>query len=233
MEQGKSDMVMRFTLDGRPVWAECSLDVAPGDSMMEGFQQSSYDSYSNFFEITDFEFGIALSDQDESVSALGQHAKQGHQHARPPAGAAPAAAKGKFVRWRSAKEDEYRKIKYPLEFDKFTFTRAIDGASPIFFQACCNTQSFTSAALVKRVSEGDRGQGSGPAVGFLRIDFKDVLITGVDWDDGEVIREKCTFICKAMRLQYRQQSPGGSLLSPVGMSWDQSRDGQPGEGRAA
>ena len=36
----------------------------------------------------------------------------------------------------------------------------------------------------------DQAQGRGHA--FLRIDFTDVLVIGVDWDSGDVVKEKCS-----------------------------------------
>ncbi len=48
-------------------------------------------------------------------------------------------------------------------------------------------------------------------MGFLRFDFRDVLMTGIDWDDGDLVSESCTFICRAMRVRYKQQSVTGEL----------------------
>jgi hypothetical protein len=35
---------------------------------------------------------------------------------------------------------------------------------------------------------------------FLRIDFTDVLVIGVDWDSGDVVKEKCKFICRGVKV---------------------------------
>lgn len=218
-EQSKADMVMKFVRSGGGrVNAECALGKDPADPFMKDFSPASYTSYSNFFEVTKFDFGVEVKDDDTAVGTLSKTT---------PAGAAPttkaaasAKAKGGFVSWRSATEDQLKKIDYPVEFDTFSFTRLIDSASPVFFQACCATNSFDSATLVKRVSIG----ADKPATGFLRLDFKEVLITGIDWDDGEVLNETCKFICKAFSLQYRRQNPDGTLQAAVSASWDQVRD---------
>jgi type VI protein secretion system component Hcp len=223
MDESRSDIVMRFVMKGGgPVWAESTLDVLKEDPLMHGFKPiSSYDDYSNFFEVTSFSFAVAVKPKEEGVGALsrgtGTHGANG--------GNAPAA-QDQFSRWRSATEEEYRKIRFPLEFDTFTFTRVIDGASPTFFSACCNQESFESAALVKRVASGVRGGTSRESFGYLRLDFKDVLFTGISWDDGDLVTERCTFICKAMRVRYRQQKADSSLLPAIETVWDQQKDGR-------
>ncbi len=228
MPESKSDVVMKFVMKGsNPVWAESTLDVLKSDPFMEGFTAvSDYDDYSNFFEVTSFNFTIQVKPQDQGVGALSR------QGVGPAAAAAPAgAAQDQFSRWRSATRDEYKKIRFPIEFDTFTFTRMIDGASPSFFSACCNQESFESAALVKRVASGLRGGAARESVGFLRIDFRDVLLTGLAWDDGDMITERCTFICKAMRVRYRQQQPDSGLLPATEAVWDQQKDGQANDSR--
>jgi type VI protein secretion system component Hcp len=214
----RSDLVMLFTdKSGGPVWAESTLDVAKADPMMKGFNPiTEYDDYSNFFEVTSFNFSVALRPNDQGVGSLSQ-ASQG------PSSVAPAA-QDQFSRWRSAKADEYKKILFPLEFDTFSFSRVIDGASPVFFNACCNQESFKTAALVKRVAVGD-GDSVRHTLGFLRLDFRDVLLTGVNWDDGDMVTESCTFICKAMRVRYRAQMAQGSLEQATEANWDQQKDG--------
>jgi type VI protein secretion system component Hcp len=213
MDQNKTDLVMRFVLEGQPVWAECVLDVWKHDDLMKDFKSADYDSYSNFFEIKTFDFSIALKEDDESTNVIGQQAKTPASTAKPAAGAG-----GAFTHWRSATNSEYKKIHYPLEFDKFSFSRVIDSASPVFFQSCCKSQTFDRAVLVKRMSQGSN-DGSGatrPTVGYLRIDFTEVLITGIDWDDGDMVEEKCEFICRGMTLTYRKQKDDGTVDASSG-----------------
>ena len=219
-----SDLVMMFLdKDGNTVWAESTLDVLPKgqDPLMEGFEQiKSYDDYSNFFEIKTFSYNITVKPDDEGVGALSQHGSQSSGFP----GRTPAAGDA-FSRWRSAKDDEYKKIGFPIEFDTFSFTRVIDGASPAFFRACCNQESFKSAALVRRVATGlVRGQDR-KSEGFMRLDFKDVMLTGINWDDGELVEETVTFICKNLRVRYRQQAADASLGGATEANWDQDRDG--------
>jgi type VI protein secretion system component Hcp len=179
---------MRFVLEGRPVLGECRLAIAPNDTLMADFQATR--PFPNFFEVTDFDFAIALKESDDGKSSTGA---------------------GSFARWRSAAPSEYKDIKYPLEFDKFTFSRQIDRASPVFFQGCCTSQTFDTAVLVKRLSQGALGGVMRPAVAYMRVEFSNVLITGIDWADGDVVTERCEFICRQMQVTLRQQTTDGGV----------------------
>lgn len=212
MDQNKTDLVMQFVLDGQPVWAECALDIAPGDTLMSDFKSADYDNYSSFFEASNFSMSLSVKENDESSNGLSQHVRQPAQQTKSP-------VTGPFSRWRSATTPQEAKAlasKYPVEFDTFTFERVIDRASPIFFQSCCTSTTFDSAVLVKRMSQGDQGGGSRPTVGYLRIDFTKVLITGIHWDDGDVVKETCEFICRSMKLKYRKQKADGTIASGPG-----------------
>ncbi len=245
-DQSKADMVMKFIQKGgTPVSAECALDKDPNDPFMKDFHPAPYQDYSDFFEIQSFDFGMEVKDDDTAVGAL---TKNSQGQGPPSKGGTPAKAKGGFVSWRSAKTDELKNLDYPIEFDTFSFKRLIDAASPIFFEACCGTKTFDSATLVKRVSIGMLGGGGNflnaqvnlgplhlsltgssginrPPQGFLRIDFTNVLIIGIDWDDGDVLNETCKFICQGFKLQYRQQNDDGSLKTAVAPAeWDYKKD---------
>ncbi len=246
-DQGKADMVMKFMQKGgNPVSAECALDKDPNDPFMKDFHPASYQDYSDFFEISSFDFGVEVKDDDTAVGAMSKNAQSGQ--GAPAKAAAPSKVKGGFVSWRSATNEQLKDLDYPIEFDTFSFKRLIDAASPIFFQACCGTTTFASATLVKRVSIGMLGGGGNflnaqvkvgplnlsltgssginrPPQGFLRIDFTNVLIIGIDWDDGDVLNETCKFICQGFKLQYRQQNDDGSLKTAVAPAeWDYKKD---------
>ena len=211
MQQNTTDLVMKFVLNQQPVWAECALDIAPNDTLMKDFlKNTNYDNYSNFFEVTNFDFSIALKESDESNNVISQQARN-HQTQHPKLGANNA-----FARWRSATNAEYKSIYYPLEFDQFNFKRVIDSASPIFFQCCCESRTFDSAVLVKRVAQGDLGGPKNQSIAFLRIDFTKVLITGINWDDGDLVTESCEFICQGMKVTYRRQKEDGTVAGGAG-----------------
>lgn len=219
-DQNATDLVMKFVLDGKPVWAECALEIDPNDTLMKDFgQNTGYDNYADFFEVSGFDFGISLTDEDDSAAKA---ATPVHSGGVGNAGQKPNSQP--YGRWRSAVGQEYKKIHFPLEFDDFNFERTIDAASPIFFQSCCKSKQFDSACLVKRLSQGDTGQTdatSRPQFGFLRIDFEKVLITSIGWDDGDVVKEKVSFICQKMTIKYRQQKASGLVdaSSEVSAVW--------------
>jgi type VI protein secretion system component Hcp len=212
MQQNTTDLVMKFVLNAQPVWAECALEIAPNDSLMSDFlKNTDYDNYSNFFEVTNFDFSIALKESDQSNNVIGQLPRN-QQQQQP----TRAVANNAFARWRSATNAEYKSIYYPLEFDQFNFKRVIDSASPIFFQCCCESRSFDSAVLVKRIAQGEIGGKRNPSIGYLRIDFKKVLIIGVSWDDGDLVTENCEFICQGMKVTYRRQKEDGTVAGGAG-----------------
>jgi hypothetical protein len=81
---------------------------------------------------------------------------------------------------------------------------------------------FDSAVLVKRLSQGEVGGKSLPSVGYLRIEFFKVHITDINWEDGELVKENCTFKCERMKVIYRKQDDSGRLQAWGG----QGRHGQ-------
>jgi type VI protein secretion system component Hcp len=211
MEQNKTDLVMKVILQGSPVLAESNLDIIKGDLLMTDFHTGlNYDYYSEFFEVSSFEMGLSLKEDDESKSTLNPHAKVGTDK--------KTSAVGQFPAWRSATGDEYKTIKFRPQVDRFSFKRVIDSASPIFFEACCTSRTFDSAVLVKRISQGDQA-GVAPSVGYLRIDFTKVLIVGVSWDDGDVVTEQCEFICQDLKISYRPQRQSGIFGSIMTANW--------------
>jgi len=218
-DDNATDLVMKFVFEGRPVWAECALEIDPEDKLMKDFARNKgYDNYAEFFEVSGFDFGISLKENDDNpsnptVRNAGRPGGQGGQPGQPGQPAKPRAMP--FASWRSAVGKTYQEIFFPLEFDDFNFERTIDAASPIFFQHCCNSKTFSSATLVKRLSQGEGTRESGTIfsqVGFLRIDFREVLITSISWDDGDVVKEKVSFICKEMEIKYRQQDVSGKII---------------------
>ena len=112
---------------------------------------------------------------------------------------AHASPRTRFTNWLRGETK-----KYPVDLEPFTFSRQMDQASPLLFEMCCNSQSFASVTLIKRKAAGTDVSGRA----FLRIDFKDVLVIGVDWDSGDVVKEKCKFICRDVEIQYQAADAG-------------------------
>ncbi len=200
----KTDIVMKFERKGGAgdVNAECALDKAKGDDFMDGFEPQTYDSFSNFFEVQGFSYGFEVKDESDTKQ------EGGAKHQAPKK---DKLVSGDFVSWRTGTDDEAKNVKLQLEFRSFKFERLIDSASPIFFDHLVKSKSFASAILVKRVSVG----ADGTAMGFLRLEFFDVLLTSLDWDDGDMTKEKVEFICKKFIMRFRPQKADGSLYEAV------------------
>lgn len=226
-DQPKTDMVMKFVQKrpAGPLYSECTLEKDPKDPFMLDFTQAPTDQdYSDFFQITKFDFGVEVKDEDQTKDKLATGSSAGPSVPKP-FDMAKAAVKGSFVSWRSATDAQLKqgKIKYPLEFETFSFSRVIDAATPTFFESCLTSRTFESATLVKRVGVDHVKN----PLGFLQIKFNEVLIIGLDWDDGGLVTENCKFICRGFKLQYRAQDPSGALLGPISADWVPSRDSLP------
>jgi type VI protein secretion system component Hcp len=199
-EQEMSDIFM-YMLDygGNEVKGESSLQVAAKDTFMTEFSSADYDSYSNFFDVTDFSFELEMADDDSHGSS----------------GAGP------FSDWYMQKDplrsfgmgpDGKSTHKYDVKKVAGNLSKVVDSVSPLFFQNCCLKKPFKQAILVKRAFTGARtADGDSQALGFLRVFMEEVLITNVSWDDGDLLTEKLSFKCKRMQVKYKKQLDNGGL----------------------
>ncbi len=228
MADDNTDVLMKFVINEGDfgIDAECQtgLDWKDWkDDMMSDFDNGK------FFEVLDFGFGMNLADDEGGTSPPSLKgnvksvfdARQRGLSVRDAVAQTEAGkgASGQFQRWKSLQPNAALDPPYPLKMDEFNFTRWLDKASPIMFERCCNSRSFDSATLVKRKVTGDA-----KLQAFLRIDFDKVLITKLDWDDGEVIKEKCHFIFRGVKLQYlRQEAHGGLVKARMPVEWRYER----------
>jgi type VI protein secretion system component Hcp len=219
------DVLMTFIdSNGRGVAAECTSKWDKEDTdMMEGFQDGK------FFEVDDFDFGISLgaSEDGGSEGGLPSSGNLGGNslHAPPDRNGAPTSqnaekeAEKKKATSSSKKFEKYIEggdIQFKPEIKEVTITRQADTSSIRFFQSCLHYGKFQRAILVKRKFTGRRDFHEA----FLRLEFKEPLITGIDWDDGENIKEKLKFICRGIVAAYRQQKADGTLKAAQQTSWD-------------
>jgi type VI protein secretion system component Hcp len=127
----------------------------------------------------------------------------------------PKVPKAKFAKWRAERASNAGSTRYPLEVEPVTFTRYMDQASTALLQALCDSQSLASASIVRRVATGDGSS----ATAYLRLDFTELLIVGIDWDDDDVIEEKFKFICRGVQVRFRPQTSDGTLGAPISGVW--------------
>ena len=175
------------------------------DDLTEDFVRGKY------FEIESFEFGAGLDDDDTAKEPPAPAVEPG---AKPPK-ATPKPFKLKYARFMNAGAKGSRG--YPVDIDSITFDRLMDRGSTVLFQDMCALKTFESATLVKRRSTGT-AQGLQT---YLRMDFLDVLVIGLDWSDGEAIKEKYKFICRGVMVQYKPQGSSGLLGAAIPGGWPQ------------
>jgi type VI protein secretion system component Hcp len=207
MADRNTDILMYIRDGSDAVAAEGQSEIDTDDDFMAGFKKGQ------FFEIEDFDFGIQAVDTDSAAVAV-----------KPPTGGDPHATDqtkartGQFAKWIQNKTVSMEGGGYPIEMTPFQFTRQLDIASPLLFQRCFQTKPYNSAALVMRkvgdTLYGEKSQIA--ALPFLRIDFVTILITKIDWDVAEVVKEKCTFVCRQVSVRYRQQASAGYDVKETG-----------------
>ncbi|MGD0429624.1 MAG: type VI secretion system tube protein Hcp [Acetobacteraceae bacterium] len=194
-EPEMNDLFMYILDDqGVAVRGESSLQVAKKDKggMMAGFNSAEYDNYANFFDVTDFDFSLELSDS----------AKKGSSDAF-----------GPFSDWYSQNNPlKHLDAHYSVKRINGTIGKAVDATSPKFFVSCCDRTTFQEGVLVKRAFTGGRvSQGDSQAQAYLRILMKNIRITEVSWTDGDFVEEKLKFMCQHMEIKYRKQNDQGDL----------------------
>lgn len=202
--------------EGTSAWDKDDTD------MMKDFQDGK------FFEVDDFTFSASLGGTEDSVGAEGAgssssgklgdnslHAPPGRENASMTPNAGRKAGRGN----RFAKYIESGTIEFKPEVQEVTITKQLEISSIRFLQSCFTYGKFQKAVLVKRKFTGN----SDFHEAFLRLEFKEPLITGVEWDEGEIIREKLKFVCRGIVAAYRPQNRDGSLGDARSASWTPQR----------
>jgi type VI protein secretion system component Hcp len=207
-EQSNEILMLLVESSGKPLDAECLTKIDSTTDILA----SDYNP-GTFFAVDDFAFGMNIDDKDPTTDSANTSGGQG-------AGAAgqniPTGPQVKFGKWKSASPAEIKAMKpYPLRMDEFSITRRYDRASPVLFEKCATSESFQSAAMIKR-----RVVGEGKVQTFLRFDFKDVLITHIDWQDAEVIKETVKFVFREITVKYKTQTAAGKLNAAGSVTWE-------------
>jgi type VI protein secretion system component Hcp len=194
------DILMMMKANGTAIDAEGFSTFDSETGWTDDFQTGK------FFEIDDFDLGLGLVDQDSSAPPKGTQAHNSEKE---------KSRTGKFSKWVQAVANVSptpgQQI-YPVQMDEFSFSRQTDCASPILFKNCFKAIPFDSAAVIVRKAGGLQGQSHhvGRGLPFLRVDFKYVLMTDISMDCGDVIKEKCKFVCRQVQVKYRMQKPDGT-----------------------
>ncbi len=175
--------------------AESTSALTDGDRTTLDFKPGQY------FEVESFTFGMDLSDKE---------------------GDDDNGDSRSYARWRALKPDEPKPDQpFKAEPQDVSVTRRIDACSPLLMQYCLDTKAFDKAVIVKRA----QGVGAQAQMrGFMRMEFSDVRLRAVEWQDGDVIREVCKFKFAAVKVTYRQRRQDNTLGAPWSCEWD-SRNG--------
>ena len=226
-EQVVSDLIMKFQLsDGSYVPGESRTELNLRKCPM------SMDFKPGFmFEVQSFTIKTGLDPEDEDAKQekvdrkrlkkdreRDEYLAKLHQHTNMP-GNPPKATdtadtpkkNSTYEKWREGQDN----VSYPVDIQPFEFTRAIDRASGILLQKCIDREVLKSATLIKRKAAGGKAAGEI----FLRMDFTKVLLTRIDWDNEEPIKEKTQFVTRAITIHYLPQLPDGSLGAAKPAYW--------------
>jgi type VI protein secretion system component Hcp len=206
-EQSNELLMRMVDSNGLYLGAECLSKIDPkSDDLAKDYNAGS------FFSVDDFAFGMNIDDKDPTADTTNTKGREGVGVV---AQNKPAGPEVKFGKWKSGSaEDIKAMIPFPLRMDEFSITRRYDRASPVLFEKCATSDSFQTASLIKRKTVGDKLQS------FLRFDFEDVLVTHIDWQDAEVIKETIKFVFRKITVQYKTQAHSGKLDAAGSVSWN-------------
>jgi type VI protein secretion system component Hcp len=213
MAEKSSDLLMRVMLHGLAIAADSltmiSDEELKSDSLLTPVTSKDRFQNGRFFEIEDIDFKVGLKDPDAPEPKDPKETKEGEATAK------PAARHTSFAGFRRS-----ARTNYVVDLPPVTFHRLMDQASTVLFQCCSDSESIDEINVVKRKATGysEQYQSSRTGESYLRMDFKGVLITGVDWEEDHVIKEKYQFVYRECKISYRPQNPDGTLGSIINVS---------------
>jgi len=235
MADESTDVLMTFIQTaGTGLRAECASTWNGADTMAAGFAAGT------FFEIDDFQLGGGLELKDDSSRDKFSTWKNGYEQenelmARDEPGkesdkdrkdrdrrrskAASGGRGTKFEAYVQGLNGWEKKLK--LDVPEISISRQMDTCSPLLFQSCMTMQAFKRAVIVKRKIIGRLAEKrvSVPMMGYLRFEFDEPLITSIDWEDGDIVKEKFKFVCRGIKMIYKPQNPDGSLGKEIPATW--------------
>ena len=191
MAEARNDVIMCLFKDTTALDAESTSEIVATDKMTQGIFQPG-----KFFEVDSFSLALKLKDDDKA--GLG------------------AGSGRSYEAWRAAKTDTPAKgeqLFYVLP-EELTVVRDMDKASPALLRCCLTGDLLKRAVLVKR------GRNSvGALTGFMKMEFNDLRVRSVDWNDGDTIRETCKFKFARIVVTYVVRKADGSTMSSVNATW--------------
>ncbi|HKM64968.1 MAG TPA: type VI secretion system tube protein Hcp [Acidisphaera sp.] len=202
MAEDARDILMKLEItEGNCVDAECSavIEASPTlgvkDALADGFEHQSLvgGAQVNYFAIDDFTFPVGLkpdSEPDKLAEALNKHlASQGKDK---------VPTKSEFTRFMEGGHAGISgKQSYPANLDQMSIIKKLDVSSTGIFRLCKESKTLFGASILKR-----KAIGGDSLRGYLRIDFFEVLITDLGWDNADVVKEDFKFVCRKATVRY-------------------------------
>ena len=232
MAEDHRDVLIYFKqkAGGSPCAGESVADLVDDDDMTDGFKAGC------FSNITDFTIGIG------HASSAGGGAEHGMDKKKPPAPYEYHEKEGKFFNKTTGKYLEPGKggssgseeskaflekgaaglkdgntPKFKSDLEKVSISKYFDITSLWLFYYCNQRITLDSVVIVRRKAVAFKEplgtRVSHPVRGYLRFDFKDVLITDVDWSEDDVIKESVQFICRKLDISYYTEEDDGYLAA--------------------
>ena len=216
------DVLMRISVTGGSLAmeAESLADFAPldeADPMVSDFKTG------HFCELREFDFSAGAENSMNKTAAATA------KTAQPAPAKEPQRKVGAHVGQVMAKLEERAGIERGfrdrierrergdfVDMREVSYTRILDSASPLLFKALTDCTTLKTITVVKRKAAGATVSG----LGYLRLDFEDVLLTQLDWKDSEhIMVESGTFIYRKLTIKYLSQKADGSLIPGSSATW--------------
>ena len=210
--------------DGNLIDAESTVVWDKTDKTMMAWFEAG-----KVFELEDFGFGVALEDtenlgmedDDETETGSGTRAPTGGETSGAvslPVVKPPRKSKARNAKFRGYVENdvEQKGSKYPVTLEEITVSRQLDKASTVLLKKCLNQEPLGSCALVRRKFTGNQKYHEA----FLRLEFQEPLIVSVEWEDGDIVKEKLKFVCRGVKAAYRPQKADGTLGDAIESSFN-------------
>ncbi len=234
-DQDSRDILMSVTIKGgsKALKGEVGIAIDTSDALMEGFYSGNEADL--FCRIQDFTFSVGIEDNEsgageEGASGTNVGASENTLHGT--RGAAPekggkGGTGGKGTTGKPAKRSRQFKhfmdfggldadpntgsVGYPPSLQPITVSRQMDVMSAPLLKECLNCRPLKRVIIVKRKFTGSKDNYEA----YLRLEFIDCLLTEVEWDDDEIIKEKVKFVYRELKTQYKPQDMAGNLGNPV------------------
>lgn len=212
-DKSSIDVLMQVivTAQGLAMGAEDYTDVtgfAQNDPMLKDFKPGQ------FCALQQFGFSAGLAGLVKSKKKSG---REDDTDDRP---VTPNLESGRTVpeMVRATQRDRYlqRKNDDIVDMQPVSYTRILDAASTELFDALTKSKTIAKISVVKRKAAGAAASG----LGYLRLDFENVLMTSLTWSDGvHVMIESGTFIYRKVTIDYKKQNPSGALVDGSNGTW--------------